>query len=461
MRRILSRQLSSSNARAYKIVIVGGGPVGMSAAVHLARLGLGKDVVVIERDSRYTRNSAVLSAGGMRQQFSLKENIELCMYSHKFLGEIEQRANEDSDKATVQFKRNGYFFMASTNEGKDILATNVALQHACGATWIQHTEDMSALAQTFPWLQTQGDVPLLAGAYSKGGGEGYFDPWGLIQAMKSEAIACGVTVVNGLVVNSTMKQKAAGTNGGGGSSSAYDIDSLHVALAGGAGNSTGHIQIVSTSTVVNAAGCYAGKFTNMIADSIPDESTRQGVLRIPVHPRKRCVFAVHCPGKSSFSHPAPTSSAPLTVDPSGVYFRGEGSGVGNFICGVSPQGDNDKEETSDSVLDIVDHHLFQEIIWPTLAERVPAFNELKVKHSWSGFYDYNALDQNAIIGYHPQVSNMVHANGFSGHGLQMSPAVGRAVAELITSGQSTSVDLTGFGLERIASNSPYYETGIV
>jgi FAD-dependent oxidoreductase domain-containing protein 1 len=463
MHRILVRNISTRTDR--KIVIAGGGPVGMAAAVHLARLGLGKDVVVIERDSSYKKNSAMLSAGGIRQQFSLKENIELCMYSHKFLLDLDKQAQEDPDKCAVQYRPNGYFFMASTEAGKDILAANVRMQHACGAKWIQHTEDVDLLAKTFPWLQTQG---LLAGAFSKDGGEGYFDPWGLVHAMKKEAVAAGVTVINGLVVGahtvSTHSRTgsataSAPTNGAASSGKAgqYAIDTVRVSLENGT------TQDVRVSSLVNAAGAYAGKLTSLIADTIPDDNARQRALRIPVKPRKRCIFAVHCPGNGSFSHPAPTSAAPLTVDPSGVYFRGEGSNVraGNFICGVSPSADADPDFSDDSALDIVDHHLFEEIIWPTLAERVPAFNELKVTNSWAGFYDYNVLDQNAIIGFNPDVQNVLHCNGFSGHGLQMSPAVGRAAAELLTTGRSTSIDLSRFGLERIATQTPYYETGIV
>ena len=419
----------------------------MGAAVHLGRMGLGKDVVVIERDSNYTKSSAMLSAGGIRQQFSLKENIEMSMYSRAFMQAMDSAALEDPDRfCSVEFKPNGYLFMASTPTGRDTLQTNNRMQHACGATWVKLEEDMGRVQELFPWLNTE---ELLAVTHSRGGGEGYFDPWALVQGMKREAISLGVTVMTGEVVGASVQSAGTGTG------ESHVVDKLRVRMANGAE------EVLETSTVFNTAGAYAGKLTDLIISSVADSSARSSLLRIPVKPKKRCIFAVHCPGKGNFGLPAPTSSAPLTVDPSGVYFRGEGAGYGNYICGVSPTADNDPDCEDDSALDIVDHDLFNEVVWPALAQRVPAFNELKVTASWAGFYDHNALDENAIIGAHPQITNMVYCTGFSGHGIQMGPAAGRACAEILQTGKSTSIDLSAFGLERLVTKTPIYETGIV
>ena len=134
--------------------------------------------------------------------------------------------------------------------------------------------------------------------------------------------------------------------------------------------------------------------------------------------------------------------------------------------GVSPDeaSDPDCDPEDDTVLKSVDHHLFDDIIWPALYERVPAFEELKVVSSWAGFYDYNTLDQNAIIGYHSELRNLVLCNGFSGHGLMHSPAAGRAASELIASGSQArfeTIDLSRFSFERILQKAPIFETGIV
>jgi len=92
---------------------------------------------------------------------------------------------------------------------------------------------------------------------------------------------------------------------------------------------------------------------------------------------------------------------------------------------------------------------------------VPAFEALKVQRAWAGHYDYNTLDQNAVIGTHPEIGNFLFANGFSGHGLQQSPATGRAVAELIVHKRFASLDLTLFGYERVMSGRLVREFNII
>ena len=187
---------------------------------------------------------------------------------------------------------------------------------------------------------------------------------------------------------------------------------------------------------------------------------------LPIERRKRCIFFIHCPGKQSFSHPMPPTNTPLTIDPTGVYFRSEGTTPGHFLCGVSPASHLDDDYDTDDVLEHVDYDLFDEIIWPALAHRVPAFNELKVVSAWSGFYDYNAVDQNAILGYHPFIRNLVCVGGFSGHGLQMAPAAGRAVTDIVLQQKQPTdslplLDLSNFSFARIQNHRPYLETGTV
>ncbi|RVA72887.1 FAD-binding oxidoreductase, partial [Mesorhizobium sp. M7A.F.Ca.CA.001.08.2.1] len=107
------------------------------------------------------------------------------------------------------------------------------------------------------------------------------------------------------------------------------------------------------------------------------------------------------------------------------------------------------------------HEEFDDYIWPALWHRIPSFDALKVQTSWTGHYEYNMLDHNGIVGFHPQVTNFMFANGFSGHGLQQSPAVGRAVSELIVHGAFQTLDLSPFCYERIDRNEPFLEEAVI
>ena len=193
---------------------------------------------------------------------------------------------------------------------------------------------------------------------------------------------------------------------------------------------------LEAGTVVNAAGPYAGK-VSALAD-----------IMLPVEPRKRSVFVFEAREKFP--------DMPLIVDPSGIWWRPEGS---VYLVGGA---ESEEGETAADPQDFEpDWSLFEETIWPILATRVPAFEAIKATRAWAGHYDYNTLDQNAVIGPHPDIKNFIFANGFSGHGLQQAPAVGRAIAELIVHGSYRTIDCSAFGYERIRENRPYRELNVI
>lgn len=105
----------------------------------------------------------------------------------------------------------------------------------------------------------------------------------------------------------------------------------------------------------------------------------------------------------------------------------------------------------------VDYSYFESNVWPHLANRVKAFESIKVKNSWAGLYEYNRLDQNAVIGRDPYYDNLFWATGFSGHGIQMSPAVGKALTELIVDNKYQTIDLNRFGWNRVIDGQPLKE----
>eukprot|EP01035_Chromulina_nebulosa_P008381 gene8381-11355_t len=175
----------------YDVVIVGGGPVGFSAAFHLAKSGVRK-VAVVERDSTYTHSSAMLSAGGIRQQFSVPENIKMSMYGAQFLKNIGS-LSVDGVKPELQFKEYGYLFLAG-ERSRHIIDQNHSQQIACGADWIKKYES-NDLRDRFPWLNVS---DLAVGTYSSEN-EGFFDPWLFLQTLRRKAVSMGVDVINGSV----------------------------------------------------------------------------------------------------------------------------------------------------------------------------------------------------------------------------------------------------------------------
>jgi glycine/D-amino acid oxidase-like deaminating enzyme len=191
---------------------------------------------------------------------------------------------------------------------------------------------------------------------------------------------------------------------------------------------------LSVGFAINAAGVHGADITKMATADV-----------LPVEQKKRQIFAFDCHEK--------LEGMPLVVDPSGLYFRPENE---MFICGLCPP--KDEDPTTDSY--IVDYNQFEEEIWPLLAQRVPAFEAIKMSGAWAGHYDLNIVDHNPVLGFHPIVTNFVFATGFSGHGLQHSPAVGRGISELILSGAYNSQDLGAFSFDRFVSGNHIIEQNV-
>jgi len=411
------RGLSSSNqARISKdadVLIIGGGAMGSSAAYFLKSKCPNMKVVVVERDPKYLKAATTLSVSSIRQQFSIMENVMLSMWSYKFLKNCSKHLLvPGEDPPDAQLKSGGYFFMAS-DAGKHILLKNFELQRSLGAHVTLMNPD--ALKEKYSWLNTDGVCLGCVGTAN----EGWFDPWSLLSSFRKKAISIGVEYVHGEASELKLESGCVITG-----ATVHDP------------NDASQSYQLTCRKLINAAGPWAGYLV-------------QGInVDLPVRPKKRYVFAFDCPK-------GPTDML-LAVDTSGCWFRKEGSGS-LYICGKSPDENYDPDADD---LD-VDYGYFENEIWPCIAERVPAFEELKVQHSWAGFYDFNTFDQNGIVGAHPEISNLYFVNGFSGHGIQQSPAVGNAISELILDGKYSTIDLTRFSFERIRNNVLLKEENIV
>ena len=185
-------------------------------------------------------------------------------------------------------------------------------------------------------------------------------------------------------------------------------------------------------------------------------STRPAHGRPPSRagPASSCRCAPGAAACSASRCPAGLPACPLVIDTSGIWFRPEGD---RFICGFSPPEHLDADEPALEV----EYAAFDDFVWPALAARVPAFEAIRMKGAWAGYYEMNTFDHNAILGLHPGCGNLYFAAGFSGHGLQQSPAVGRGIAELIREGRYRSLDLSELGFDRILENRPLLERNVI
>ncbi|XP_070621230.1 FAD-dependent oxidoreductase domain-containing protein 1 [Erythrolamprus reginae] len=413
------------------VVIVGGGIIGWSIAYWLKIKETRRNamrVIVIERDDTYSKASTVLSVGGIRQQFSVEENIWMSTFSANFLRLINEHLGVVGEPPIdIQFNHSGYLFLASENEAA-ILEENVKLQRKEGVA--VSLLSPAQLKKKFPWLNTDGIALASYGLEN----EGWFDPWTLLNAFKRKAISLGTIQYKGEVTSFILEMR---------NIEASSISSVYVQLPESFERAR-----VDCCLVVNAAGAWSGRVAEMAGIGAPSKSILAGI-KLPVEPKKRYVYVWHCPE-------GPGLECPFFIDNTGMYFRREGLG-GNYLGGLSP---TEEEEPDIENLE-VDPEFFQEKIWPKLAHRVPCFESLKVKSSWAGYYDYNTFDQNPVIGKHPEVSNLYFASGFSGHGLQHAPAVGQAVAELIMDFKYKTINLERFSFDRLIKDEKLLERNIV
>lgn len=386
------------------VVIVGGAVVGSAAAYFLcAQTGFKGSVLVVEKDFSYEKSATARSAASIRHQFSTPENIRMSQFGTQFIQNIGDHLMVDGEAPAVGFHEGGYLFLA-TPAGRDSLEANHRVQRSLGVdvALLQPAQ----LQERFPWLAT---ADLSAGSLGLSG-EGWLDAYGLMQAFRRKAAALGAQYQQALVVGLQRAGRSIAS----------------VSLSDGTK--------VNCGLVINAAGTGAAGLA------------RSAGIVLPVQSRKRCVFF--------FSTPARLGRCPLVIDPGGAYFRPEGSG---FICGISPPAEQDPE-----CFDFeVQHALFDDILWPALAARVPAFEAARVENAWAGHYDVNTLDHNVILGPHPEVDNLLFANGFSGHGMQQSAAVGRALSELVSFGAYRTLDLSALGWARVLAKEPLLEVNVV
>ncbi len=392
----------------YDIVIVGGAMYGSSVAWFLAdNPDFDGSILVVERDPTYEFTSTAHTNSCMRQQFSREINVRVSQFAAEFVKNFRKFMGNDPRVPDLVLQSFGYMYLADNEDFANVLRENQKVQQACGAgTKIMTAEEIK---RDYPFYNVD---DIVAGSHNLVD-EGYFDGNTLFDWWRRSAREKGAEYVTNEVV--TMTRNSAGTR----------VES--VTLKSG--------EVIACGTVVNASGPRAIL------------TARMAGIDIPVEPRKRYtfIFAAECPLDRDL---------PLTIDPSGVHMRTDGT---YYLAGCPP--DDDPAVDYDDFEQ--DFSLWENKAWPAIANRIPQFEAIKLIRSWAGHYAYNTLDQNAILGRHTKVENFIFVNGFSGHGFQQSPAMGRGTAELITYGEYRSLDLSPFNYERIERNEPFSEKAII
>ncbi|WP_108882373.1 FAD-dependent oxidoreductase [Anderseniella sp. Alg231-50] len=393
----------------YDIVIVGGAIMGASAAWFLSDdADFDGTVLVVERDPTYENSSTMHTNSCMRQQFSTELNVRISQFAADFVKNLPRYMGNDDRVPDLEIKNFGYMYLADNDDFADVLRESQATQVAAGAATQLMTPQQ--IREAYPFYNVDdivlGSINLVD--------EGFWDATAVFDWWRRSARERGVEFVHNEVV--AMTKNTAGTR----------VESI--TLKSG--------QQIACGQVLNASGPRA------------IETAKMAGLNVPVEPRKRFSWI--------FSAETPLDrDLPLTIDPSGVHVRENGGGT--YQCG----GHSDVDPAVDYDDFHMDHSIWENHVWPVLATRIPQFEAIRVQSEWGGHYAYNTFDHNAIMGPHTQVENFFFLNGFSGHGLQQSPAMGRGTAEIMVHGAYKSLDMSPFNFERIEQNRPIIEKAII
>ncbi|RED18762.1 NAD(P)/FAD-dependent oxidoreductase [Pontivivens insulae] len=399
----------SPQHKTYDVIIVGGAIMGASAAWFLSGdPDFDGRILVVERDPTYSACSTMHTNSCMRQQFSTTLNIQISQFAAAFVQNLADHIGDIPSVPQLRVHNFGYMYLANTESFAETLRANHKVQQAAGAATQLMTRDQISTAYPFYQLDDiiLGSINLVD--------EGYWDATAVFDCLRRSGRARGVEYLHNEVVAMTKSADRA------------RVES--VTLASG--------DVIGCASLLNASGPRA------------DRTARMAGISLPVEPRKRYSWV--------FSAAQPLDrDLPLTIDPSGVHVRENGGGTyqAGAHTAIDPAVDYDDFT--------MDQAFWQDHVWPILATRIPQFEAIKVTAEWAGHYAYNTFDQNAVVGAHSEVTNFYFLNGFSGHGLQQAPAMGRGAAELLVHGQYRTLDMTPFDYSRLESGKAVIEGAII
>jgi len=381
----------------HDVVIVGGGAMGSSTAYHLLAADPSLSVTVIEKDDKYTHASTVLSDGNVRIQFNLEENIRISQHTLDVLHTFDDDMATPRYRPEVGARHQGNLFLADEAGRADAMG-GIHLQRSmgCEVEWL----DADQIGRRFPPYRSEN---IVGGSFARS--DGSVDPSAVLRGYRNKAVELGAVYVVDEVMELVAKDGR--------------VNGVRLRSAGD----------LLAPTVVAAAGAWTADLVGPLG------------IDLPVIPVMRTVYVV--------STTVPTSGLPSVFLPSGVYALPESDRT--WLIAWS--------RTEDPVgydFTPAGRQRFTDLIWPELNRHLPVFDSLEVEGAWAGLYDVNSLDGNAILGEWPTIGGLYLATGFSGHGFQQCPAVGRYLSELIL-GLDPALDLSRLGPQRVLDNRPLLE----
>ena len=393
----------------YDVVIIGGAIMGSSTAWFLSQNpDFNGTILVVEKDRKYEFCSTAHTTSCIRQQFSTKLNVEISQFAADFINNFQEYMDNDARVPKLAIKSFGYMYLAGDEDFAKNLRSNQKVQAASGAATELLTPE--EIKSRYPFYNVEdiklGSINLV--------NEGYWDSITVFEWMKNKAQENGVEYVENEVTE--LKKNNSGDR------------ICSIKLASG--------ETISGEKFVNATGPRAASTSKMAG------------IKIPVEPRKRYswIFKAKNPLDRDL---------PLTIDPSGFHVRENGGGT--YQAGG--HGAYDPAVDFDDFT--MDNELWENTVWPILFNRIPQFDSLKLISQWAGHYAMNTVDQNAIVGPHNIIQNFFFLNGFSGHGTQQAPAMGRATAELLIYDTFKTIDMSAFKYERLLSGDKVIEEAII
>ena len=393
----------------YDVIIIGGAIMGSSTAWFLSQNpDFNGTILVVEKDRKYEFCSTAHTTSCIRQQFSTKLNVEISQFAADFINNFQEYMDNDARVPKLAIKSFGYMYLAGDEDFAKNLRSNQKVQAASGAATELLTPE--EIKSRYPFYNVEdiklGSINLV--------NEGYWDSITVFEWMKNKAQENGVEYVENEVTE--LKKNNSGDR------------ICSIKLASG--------ETISGEKFVNATGPRAASTSKMAG------------IKIPVEPRKRYswIFKAESPLDRDL---------PLTIDPSGFHVRENGGGT--YQAGG--HGAYDPAVDFDDFT--MDNELWENTVWPILFNRIPQFESLKLISQWAGHYAMNTVDQNAIVGPHNIIQNFFFLNGFSGHGTQQAPAMGRATAELLIYDTFKTIDMSAFKYERLLSGDKVIEEAII